>query len=416
MIVPVSLTGKYQLFILGDSNDTVVAEWSARCISAVRQAIDALGVNSKKFLVSAGPGSPAGTLDPKMPTVAIYCGLTPTTKFAADDETFLSQLTANGYLVIPVVNTLDSYRSFVPTILENLNGVAVADCGADCERIAARILEGFGLLRERRRLFISYRRLDASGIAAQLYEALDIAGYDVFLDTHGAIKPGEPFQEILWHRLADTDVVVLLDTPNFLGSRWTEEELARANNSSLQILQLLWPDQPEVSSAAFSSFYPLSNADFSSSDTLGPAAHLKDEQVVQIVDSVEGLRARALSARHNFLVREFLQEARNEGLTTHTTLERNLVLLGPGGARTLVVPAIGIPDSERYQNIADITRRDAGIGISYTDAPVLLFDQTGIRSRWLSHLNWLNDNLPCAKSISLQDARKWLTALSAVPK
>jgi hypothetical protein len=216
--------------------------------------------------------------------------------------------------------------------------------------------------------------------------------------------------------LADTDVVVLLDTPNFLGSRWTEEELARANNSSLQILQLLWPDQAEVSSAAFSTFYPLSNADFVSSDIMGPTAHLKDEHVAQVVDSVEGLRARALSARHNFLVREFLQEARGEGLTTHTTLERNLVLLGPGNTRTLVVPAIGIPDSERYQSIADITQRDAGIGISYTDAPVLLFDQTGIRSKWLSHLSWLNDNLPCAKSVSIQDARKWLSALSAAPR
>ena len=100
------------------------------------------------------------------------------------------------------------------------------------------------------------------------YEALDLAGYDVFLDTHRTIKPGEPFQEVLWHRLADTDVVVLLDTPDFLGTRWTEEELARANNSNLQILQVLWPDQKEVSSAAFSTFHPLKHEDFLSAETL----------------------------------------------------------------------------------------------------------------------------------------------------
>jgi len=131
-------------------------------------------------------------------------------------------------------------------------------------------LEGLGLLRERRRLFISYRRVEASGVAAQLYEALDAAGFDVFLDTHGILRPGEPFQEVLWHRLADTDVALLLDTPGFLASRWTEEELARANVSNIQILQVLWPGQTEASAAAFSSLYPLSMGDFQSACFLGP--------------------------------------------------------------------------------------------------------------------------------------------------
>src|ERR1700733_806762 len=284
MAIPIALTGKYQLAILGDAGSTAVVEWGSCCLGAVRQAMDTLGVNSKKFLVSSLPGS-AAALDQKMPAVAVYCGLVPAASFQTDDEAILGHFVSNGYLVVPVVTDLNSYRSAVPPVLEGLNGVALADCGAECERIAARIMEGFGLLRERRRLFISYRRKDSSGVAAQLYEALDLAGYDVFLDTHGAIKPGEPFQEILWHRLADTDVVVLLDTPDFLGSRWTEEELARANNSNLQILQVLWPGQKEVSSAAFSTFHPLKHEDFLSTDILGPTAHLTEDQVGEIVDS-----------------------------------------------------------------------------------------------------------------------------------
>jgi hypothetical protein len=99
--------------------------------------------------------------------------------------------------------------------------------------MASRV-EGYGLLRERRRLFISHRRADTSGVAAQLYEALDTAGPDVFLDTHGVLRPGEPFREILWHRLADTDVAILLDSPGFLDSRWTEEGPARANTSNIR--------------------------------------------------------------------------------------------------------------------------------------------------------------------------------------
>ena len=55
------------------------------------------------------------------------------------------------------------------------------------------------------------------------------------------MRPGEPFRDVLWHRLADTEVIVLLDSPQFLDSRWTEEELSNANFTNVQILQLIWP-------------------------------------------------------------------------------------------------------------------------------------------------------------------------------
>ena len=196
-------------------------------------------------------------------------------------------LLADGTLVIPVVEDVGQFMALVPPAISHLNGVSRQECGANFERLAARVLEGFGLLRERRRLFISYRRTDTSGVATQLYEALDAAGFDVFLDTHGVVRPGEPFQEMLSHRLADTDVILLLDSPAFLASRWTEEELARANTASLQILQLLWPGQEEASAAAFSGYHPLSAEDFEDGVTLGPAARLQHECTGDIVDAVE---------------------------------------------------------------------------------------------------------------------------------
>jgi TIR domain len=230
------------------------------------------------------------------------------------------------------------------------------------------------------RLFISYRRTETSGVAAQLYEALDAAGFDVFLDTHGVLRPGEPFQKLLLHRLADTDVALLLDSPQFLGSRWTEEELARANNSNIQFLQILWPGQMEGATAAFSTFHPLAVEDFAGTETLGPAAEMTGKCVGEVVDEVESLRARAIGARHAFLVREFAKEAREEGLTVLTTLERTLVLSAPSGNRVLVMPAIGVPDAERYETLERLHQRDVDLGQTYARPPVLLYDQTGIRS------------------------------------
>jgi hypothetical protein len=411
MTVPLSLTGKYQLVILGQDGDAHVSECAARLVNAVRVAFAQVGVNSKKFLVCSMPGTSRSDLDRKMPAVAVFFGFVSSPTLSASDTNTLACLLADGILVIPVVADLTGFTGVVPHEIAHLNGCPLADCGADFERLASRVLEGYGLLRERRRLFISYRRVETSGIAAQLYEALDAAGFDVFLDTHGILRPGEPFQEILWHRLADTDVAILLDSPDFLSSRWTEEELARANTSNIQILQILWPGQTEGATAAFGSFHPLALGDFTGTDTLGPAALLLDDCVQAVVDEIEGLRARAIAARHAFLVREFFVEARRAGLSIYTTLERTLVVSLSNGDRVLVQPAIGVPDAERYEDLERLHQRDVGLGLTYVQPPVLLYDQTGIRSRWLRHLGWLNDNIAAARSISLVDAKDWLKGL-----
>jgi hypothetical protein len=408
MTVPLSLTGKYQLVVLGQEGDPHVSNYASRLVAAINLAFSQLGVNSKKFLVQLLPGSSSPDLDRRMPTVSVFFGFSPSPSLSAPDATRLASLLTDGVLIIPVVESITNFSTWAPPDIAHLNGCNLADCGAEFERLASRVLEGFGLLREKRRLFISYRRVETSGIVAQLYEALDAAGFDVFLDTQGVLRPGEPFQEILWHRLADTDVALLLDSPGFLASRWTEEELARANNSNIQLLQILWPGQTEGATAAFSTFHPLAEGDFAGTETLGPAAQLKDECVNALVDEVEGLRARAIGARHAFLVREFAIEARKEGLQVLTTLERTLVLSAPSGNRVLVMPAIGVPDAERYEMLERLHRRDVGLGRTYALPPVLLYDQTGIRSRWLQHLGWLNDNIAAAHSLSITDARAWL--------
>jgi TIR domain len=64
--------------------------------------------------------------------------------------------------------------------------------------------------------------------------------FDVFLDTHG-IAPAEDFQTMLWHRLCDSDVLVMLDTPNYFGSRWTSAEFGRALAKGIAVLRVGWP-------------------------------------------------------------------------------------------------------------------------------------------------------------------------------
>jgi hypothetical protein len=116
-----------------------------------------------------------------------------------------------------MVPKLAQFNDFVFDELRGINGMELKADDPQLERLAGVLLEGLGLVRKSRRLFISYKRSETQGVAIQLYEALDHGGFGVFLDTL-SIRPGEPFQEVLWHRLADTDVIVLLDSPGFLGN------------------------------------------------------------------------------------------------------------------------------------------------------------------------------------------------------
>ena len=218
MTLPLSLGGKYQLVLLGAAGSSSVDACASRLDNALNVAFAQLGVNVGKFLVRVRSGMTDPDIDRRMLSVAVFFGLTPSPSLLPTDEERLGHLLTDGSLIIPVVEDTASFGTLVPPQIAHLNGISVADCGNDFVRLAARILEGFGLLREKRRLFISYRRVETSGVAAQLYEVLDASGFDVFLDTHGVLRPGEPFQDILWHRLADTDVALLLDSPGFLAS------------------------------------------------------------------------------------------------------------------------------------------------------------------------------------------------------
>lgn len=82
-------------------------------------------------------------------------------------------------------------------------------------------------MREKRLVFIRYRRDESRAVAEQLYHAFDQRAFDVFLDTH-SVRGGSEFQSVLWDRMADADPLVLIDTPRALSSRWVREELARA--------------------------------------------------------------------------------------------------------------------------------------------------------------------------------------------
>jgi hypothetical protein len=386
----------YQIVLFSSGADSLV-ETLKRTVE--NKFLD-LGI--ERGLLAFFDDSNFGSVDPAAPTVAVFIGL----KENPVAPESLRSLVRGDTLVIPVIDSLAGVESHVVEELRGINVMRLSPEDPNLEGVVAVVLEGFNLLRKRRRLFISYRRTETQGVAIQLYECLDRHGFDVFLDTL-SIRPGEPFQQVLWQRLADTDVIVLLDSPGFMQSRWTTQELARANSTNIQILQLVWPTTQFESSAAFSRPIVLSDDDFEDAATAGPYSKLKSSVAERVATEVESLRARALAARYTYLVEEFCSEAKTAGLMPRVQPERFITIEPQSGKFVAAVPAIGVPDAVRYHEAElEVARHP----LKHSQI-VLLYDERGIQEQWLSHLKWLNRHGLPVQSVQVAESFEWLESL-----
>lgn len=331
------------------------------------------------------------TRDKKVPIVTIYFGLEGRTE---EYHEVLEKLMNDSTVIIPVVSKLENFSKEIPKNIYGINAAELKPKDKHLDVITNLILENLGLLRRTRRLFISYRRTDSNTEALQLRHELDAQGYDVFLDTHSVPK-GDDFQQVLWHRLADSDVVVLLDTPNFMESRWTKEELAQAEAMTIGMIQVIWPEhQPAPYTDLCERIY-LTKDDFSSGANQG----LKPEVLERIALSVEHLRARSLSARHNNLVREFCDAAASINISAIVQPERFISATLPSGRIIAAIPAVGVIDAMRYHEASHRLSDEE----SAPSEVFLIYDHRGLRPSWGEFLNWLDDFLP-VKAVRITNA------------
>jgi hypothetical protein len=319
------------------------------------------------------------------------------------------KLLKDGTMILPIYFGNPDEGAFskeIPCILSNQNGIRYND--NELDRIANIILEAFELLRTTRKIFISYKRSESTSIAIQLYEALESYNYDVFLDTH-SIGKGEPFQDELWHRMTDCDVIVLLNTPSFLESHWCKEEFAEAGSKQIGIVQLVWPNHKikNIDSASHIS-YPMKLNDY---DFVNNIYNNKDQSklinriVEEIILKVESVRARNLAARQDNLITEFRNIAHQCGRNITVQPEKFLTEDLPSGKRIIYIPTIGVPQSTSCQSaeIRHEFQKNPNISIR------LIYDDLRIRDKWLNHLDWLNDNFKKdILTLKKQEFKSWL--------
>jgi len=356
----------YELAILGTPSDAQVTELE-RLIS---QALLPFGLRLREEVAWHVKPETFNPEQRRATAVAFYGGID------AQQEN-LECLLGKNIPILPVVSDTSKVHEEIPSVLWPLNCLSYNSGGA--QRVATALLECAGLLPRQRRVFVSYRRDEARQAALQLYDTLTSRLFDVFLDTHG-ILPAEEFQAMLWHRLCDSDVMVMLDTPNYFTSRWTSAEYGRALAKGISVLSVGWPGTtPSVRTAT------ASRAQLEDSEVDSTTGRLTDDATYRICLQLEAVRSQSIAVRNLNLVSNLRNSVEQIGGTVSGVgLNKAIYVQLADGRDIVVYPTVGVPTST--------TLHEASINAPHPSVAVL-YDHVGLHPSWLEHLDWLGRHI-----------------------
>jgi hypothetical protein len=379
----------YELAILGAAANAD----RLRLVKTICEMVGDFGLNmGADVVIHDGVG--AANRDRHAALAAAYFG-----GAASMDLTAVDELIGSSIPVIPTIAATGNFAVQVPRQLHFSNGLRRRAEDPNMTELATALLECVGLLRHQRRVFVSYRRLESRWAAVQLHDLLASRGFDVFLDTHD-IRPGEPVQDVLWHRLCDSDVMVMLDTPTYFESKWTRQELGRAMAKEIHVLRVVWPGHTPNRLTEMSQTVYLDSSDLGGAD--GPIVQAIADHIVL---NVERLRSRSIASRYMSITGKLRAEVDRIGghvigIGSHRAIAINL----PDDQKIWAYPAVGIPTAELFNDIVNKARRAEQHG-----TPILVYDHVGISDAWINHLKWLDENIKVVRAIKVSEAG-WMLA------
>jgi len=307
-----------------------------------------------------------------------------------------------GVPIFPVVSDLTNFGDLAPPYLSTFNGFQHT-LGEPLDELGNLLLENMELLPSKRKIFISYARHESRAIALQLQQRLAARWYQAFLDTH-TIRPGTNFQETLMQELSDSDLVILLDSPDIKNRPWVLEEIAFADRACLGTLQVVWPGHRRTIGAGFSE--PLFLQEYGETPFLNPEALPKDQCLrPKILDDIISLvahqRASAFRNREARMVDSVVKSVQTLGWNAVKHSGRYLALT----KNEKLIPmetVLGLPDALRIQHAVE---RHHGC---HLEKLPLLYDSQAITNAMADHLSFLEEGLGNIALISPQEVSPWI--------
>lgn len=389
------MNSNYQLILLGDTRCEACRKVRKRFFELLSER----GLEESLVVVLHGTKVLNGEYHSGKPTFAFYFG---SPRHGDKDVTAVQILLKNADAVYPVYFTAGKFEVEIPKLMKKINGVCYTDDKLDS--IVNVAFEELRLLRKRRRVFISYKRSDSAAVANQLYDVLSRHQFDVFLDTY-SIRGAADFQLELYHRITDSDVLIQLNSPNFMDSDWCKKEITEANARQVGVLQVNWPKVRQGVEDQLCVVRELTGSDFINGNYENDNSQLKADTLNEIAIKVEALRARNIAARQDGLTAEFVKEAERQG---RTIMKGPLFLVETrqNGKKWYYIPAIGVPQSMDCYESRETLKKWLEGGVM-PDRLYLIYDDMRILPKWIAYLDWMNESLE-VKTIKKQEFELWL--------
>lgn len=383
----------YQAVILDPSG----SEYGAILRTTLIEKCAELGLSLGENLVVLDEHTYATAMDRRAPTAGVYYGIART-----DACTEVAEAMRRAAIpVLPMVRDLNDCKTMLPQGLKRLNAHRLDPQDKQQNEAASWLAEELGLLPTQRLLFISYRRDDSIAVAQQLDRALDSRLFKVFLDTH-SIRRGALFQAVIEDRMADADVMIFLDTPNALTSRWVAEELTHAHRMGLGVFHIIWPEHQPYRELELSKQLSLTREDFNNGVIApGQSASLKEDTVGAIISEIESFRAQAFAARRTRVIKSFHRQVEGLGIQAVVDSDHCIQVQIPGQPTASIHPVVGHPSTLLMEKVH---RKRSGEVVS------LVYDQCGLIEATAQHLRWLNEHVP-VKTVPLTEVEQWMSKL-----
>jgi hypothetical protein len=236
----------------------------------------------------------ADATSPALVVVLANAAAAGSARLAADVE----RARAATFAVLPVARSLEGVQALLPESLHVINALQWSGSDEAGQRIAAML----GLIEDERKLFLSYRRIEAEGLALQLRRALADRGFDVFLDRF-SVPPGADFQKRLTQELADKSFVLLLETATAQGSDWVQWEVSYAVDHHIPVLALSLPGaDPDGKFGVLDDAFRRVVGEQELTAPMSAAAELDGPSLGAVLDEVEAQAAKGLRRRRTQLL------------------------------------------------------------------------------------------------------------------
>lgn len=245
-------------------------------------------------------------LDTRKPFLCLYFGNSKKDSHLTKSEEQQVNDILEHHALLPIAMEPDDFKTKFPKEIGGLNGFFLRKNDAESIlRLKNFVASYFGVIDTNKKVFISYRRTDLEPLAHKLYDGLIKKKYHPFLDSYSIVE-GVDFQEYLRHELVDSEIMILLDSPDFNSSDYCMEEFNIANRERIPVLDIRFQVNAKKNFHRF--------CDYLETSLSCKEANKNQKLVGKIISLMEMSRIRAYQFKRQYVLDEFSNLCKDYGL------------------------------------------------------------------------------------------------------